>query len=88
MAGLSLTFNAEAHGPNMDRAAVAQDLLDRYDEEPAAMALGAGGVLGLFSTPGGEPWTLILTMPDGKVFFIGNGTDWENFPPLKKGTAL
>ena len=85
---LLFTGSAEAQQVNVDRATIAQHLLTQHGEEPVSMALADGGMLELFSTPGGETWTLILTMPDGKVFFIGNGTDWENFPPLKKGTAL
>ena len=87
VAGLFLTFNAAAQRLDGDRNTVAQDLLSRYGEKTVSLALSAGGVVELFATPGGETWTLILTMPDGRVFFVGNGTDWSTMP-LKKGTAL
>lgn len=72
----------------VDRDTLFESLKKQTGEEPAALGLTHnGGVLELLTSPDGETWTLILTMPDGVSYFVGAGRDWSN-TPLKKGIAL
>ena len=89
LAGLFPSVGVEAQQLTVDRATVAKELKDRHGEVPVAMGIAEnGGVLELFASEDGATWTLILTMPDRRVFTVGAGRDWSNIRHLKKGTAL
>ena len=58
----------------MDREAVAKELSEKHREKTVGMGLADnGGVLELFTSEGGETWTVLLTMPNGASFVVGTG---------------
>lgn len=64
------------------RANVLAYLGRRYAEAPAATGLADNGAtLEVLTTPEGETWTIILTMPDGTSCLIAAGEAWQPLLP-------
>lgn len=66
-----------------DRAEVGEKLAREFGETSTGMGLaGNGGMVELFASPGGETWTLLLTMPNGlsRIIIVGEG--WTTLAPL------
>ncbi len=69
-----------------DRAAIAADLQQSHDENPAALGVtSAGTVMELWTARDGETWTLIVTLPDGSSCVVGAGQDWMAVQRTAKG---
>ncbi|NQV55277.1 MAG: hypothetical protein HQ503_05405 [Rhodospirillales bacterium] len=86
-AGIMATSDtARAQGAGIDRAIVVKELAEKHEEQPVGMGVTAGGgVIELFSREDGGTWTLILTMPSGKSYVLGEGKDWAGLPAFVKG---
>ena len=50
----------------------------RFSEAPVAIGLTREGhVMEVFSSPDGETWTIVITLPNGTSCMIGAGKHWE-----------
>ena len=86
-----LTQTAVAQTPilGMDREAVTKELSEKHREKTVGMGLADnGGVLELFTSEGGETWTVLLTMPNGTSFVVGTGKAWAGKPVTLKGLQI
>ena len=73
----------------MDREAVTKELSEKHREKTVGMGLADnGGVLELFTSEGGETWTVLLTMPNGTSFVVGTGKAWAGKPVAPKGHEI
>ncbi len=73
----------------VDRTEIAKELSQKHAEKPVGMGLAKnGGIIELFSSPDGDTWTLIMTMPNGKSFLLGAGESWAGAPVLLKGRKI
>jgi len=87
--GPSNTAIAQSPGLGMDREAVARELSEKHREKTVGMGLADnGGVLELFTSEGGETWTVLLTMPNGTSFVVGTGKAWAGKPVPAKGLQI
>lgn len=65
----------------LPRTAVLEQLGDRYSESVIAIGLsGGGGVIEVLTSPRGETFTIIVTMPNGTACLIAAGEGWETVP--------
>ena len=86
---LSHSADAQSTGINVDREAVAKELSEKHREKTVGMGLADnGGVLELFTSEGGETWTVLLTMPNGASFVVGTGKAWAGKPVTTKGMQI
>ena len=86
---LSLNADAQSAGIIVDREAVAKELSEKHREKTVGMGLADnGGVLELFTSEGGETWTVLLTMPNGASFVVGTGKAWAGKPVTTKGMQI
>ncbi|GEM_PF-420219 len=82
-------FSGAAEIIGVDRTEIAKELSDKHAESPVGMGLAKnGGIIELFSSPDGDTWTLILTMPNGKSFLLGAGESWAGAPLKFKGQKI
>ena len=91
LACVSSSHTAVAQPPalGMDREAVAKELSEKHREKTIGMGLADnGGVLELFTSEGGETWTVLLTMPNGTSFVVGTGKAWAGKPVPIKGLQI
>ena len=52
-----------------------------YTETPSAMGLSNnGGVVEILTSPKGDTWTIIITMPNGMSCLVAAGENWEEMP--------
>ena len=52
-----------------------------YTETPSAMGLSNnGGVMEILTSPKGDTWTIIITMPNGMSCLVAAGENWEEMP--------
>ena len=85
----SHSADAQSGGIIVDREAVAKELSEKHREETVGMGLADnGGVLELFTSEGGETWTVLLTMPNGASFVVGTGKAWAGKPVTAKGMQI
>ena len=86
---LSHSADAQSAGIIVDREAVARELSEKHREKTVGMGLADnGGVLELFTSEGGETWTVLLTMPNGASFVVGTGKAWAGKPMTTKGMQI
>ena len=86
---LSRSADAQSAGIIVDREAVAKELSEKHREKTVGMGLADnGGVLELFTSEGGETWTVLLTMPNGASFVVGTGKAWAGKPVTAKGMQI
>ena len=79
----------EALVQGIDRTEIAKELSQKHAEKPVGMGLAKnGGIIELFSSPDGDTWTLIMTMPNGKSFLLGAGESWAGAPLKLKGQKI
>ena len=91
LGSLCLSYNADAQSAGMvvDREAVAKELSEKHREKTVGMGLADnGGVLELFTSEGGETWTVLLTMPNGASFVVGTGKAWAGKLVPTKGMQI
>ena len=83
------TALAQSPGLFKDREAVTKELNEKHREKTVGMGLADnGGVLELFTSAGGETWTVLLTMPNGASFVVGTGRNWAGKPIVVKGRQI
>ena len=71
------------------RAAIIADLKDGYSEQPTALGVtSAGTVMELWTAPGGNTWTLVVTMTNGDSCVVGAGDGWTDIQKEAKGEVL
>ena len=81
-----ITVSAEAQQPVAEtpgamtcntRDVLTAELKAEFAETPMGLGMTAAGtVLELWKSRGGDTWTLLLTMPDGKSCIVGSGKHW------------
>ena len=60
-------------------------LLKDYAEVPISIGLSSSGaVLEVFASPGGDTWTIVVTMPNGTSCLVANGEGWYDIPRAEK----
>ena len=77
---LLLWFSGPAGAQSLcgQRAEMLNGLDGTYTEAPSAMGLSTnGGVVEILTSPGGETWTIIITLPNGMSCLIAAGENWE-----------
>ncbi len=63
------------------RMEVLSGLNGTYTETPSAMGLSNnGGVVEILTSPKGDTWTIIITMPNGMSCLVAAGENWEETP--------
>ena len=63
------------------RADVLSGLSGTYTETPTAMGLANnGGVMEILTSPKGDTWTIIITLPNGMSCLVAAGENWEKMP--------
>jgi len=71
------------------RSAIIADLKDGYAEQPTALGVtSAGTVMELWTAPGGNTWTLVVTMTNGDSCIVGAGDGWTDIQKEAKGEVL
>ena len=72
---------AEAQTMCGNRTDVLGKLSNGYSENATAMGLSSnGGVVEVLTSPKGNTWTIIITMPNGVSCLIAAGESWETLP--------
>ena len=67
-----------------ERAALVAHLCRAYAETTIGRGIaGNGGVVELLSSPDGESWTLIITMPNGLSCLLASGENWSGPLPVR-----
>ena len=76
---VSLWFMRPAGAQSLcgQRADMLNGLGGIYTETPSAMGLSNGGVVEVLTSPEGETWTIIVTLPNGTSCLIAAGENWE-----------
>ncbi len=88
LAALLIAFPAFGQPVCLSRSAVLEQLGHKYNESPIALGLAnTGSVIEVLTSPEGETFTIIVTMPDGRSCLIAAGTSWETVPVVRgRGT--
>ena len=80
-AALLIPTSAAAQTLWLDRDKVVEQLGHDYAEQAIAMGVASnGGIIELFTAPGGATWTLVLTMPNGMSAIMITGQGWDSIP--------
>ena len=73
-----LTQAAEATPQCGPRAAVLEQLADRYGESRRSMGIAANNmVMELFANSESQSWTITVTTPQGQTCLVASGTGFE-----------
>ena len=73
-----LTQAAEAAPQCGPRAAVLEQLADRYGESRRSMGIAANNmVMELFANSESQSWTITVTTPQGQTCLVASGTGFE-----------
>lgn len=84
----TITFPAHAQAVCGEREEVLTKLFRSYSEKPSAIGMSNnGGIVEILTSPQGETWTIIVTMPNGVSCVIAAGENWETYKPIR-GTGL
>jgi len=83
-----LALPAQAQALCGNRTDVLGKLANGYSENATAMGLSSnGGVVEVLTSPKGNTWTIIITMPNGVSCLIAAGESWESLPQLTSSNA-
>ena len=85
---LTAALPARAQGvpPCLSFTATVEALGQKYHEEPVAVGMvNDGAVVVLFSTAGGETWTLVVRKASGETCFLASGSGWAERLPTPVG---
>lgn len=85
---LAIGSAARAQGvpPCLSFTSVVETLGQKHHEEPVAVGLvNEGAVVVLFSTAGGETWTLVVRKASGETCFLASGSGWAERQPSPVG---
>ncbi len=80
-AALTLPAAAMAAAPMAcsPRDDVLNQLSTKFKEAPVAIGLANnGGLIEVLTAGKGEPWTIIITMPNGVSCLVAAGEDWQD----------
>jgi hypothetical protein len=81
--GIILPVTSQAAPMCSPREDVLEMLEGKYKESPIALGItNDGGLLEVFSTDGGETWTIIVTSPRGESCLVAVGEDWHTIENL------
>lgn len=71
------------------RAELVGKLKNHYSERPVASGLATnGGILEVLTSPTGNSWTIVLTMPNGTSCLIATGENWETATKFAAGKGV
>ncbi len=88
LAAALFALPAQAQSLCGNRAGILGKLSNGYSENASAMGLSSnGGVVEVLTSPKGESWTIIITMPNGVSCLIAAGESWETLPLLISGAG-
>lgn len=77
---------AQTRAPCAAHGDLAEQLGDRFDEQPVARGLASNGtVMEVFSTRDGGSWTMVVTMPNGTSCVVAAGEGWTEVLPRIAG---
>ncbi len=83
-----LALPAQAQSLCGNRTDVLGKLSNGYSENASAMGLASnGGVVEVLTSPKGDTWTIIITMPNGVSCLVAAGESWETLPLLTSSTG-
>ncbi len=69
-----------------ERAELLGQLETKYSEAPAAAGLSSdGGIVEVLTSPAGDTWTIILTLPSGLSCLVVSGEGWATVPRIAAG---
>jgi hypothetical protein len=69
-------------GPRVD---IIKQLAGQFQEQTIAVGLSDNGaVLEILTSPDGETWTMLFSMPTGVSCLIATGQDWQVVPRVAK----
>ncbi len=86
--GLSIPASAQQI-PCGKRGDVLKQLSVRHSEAPAAMGLSStGSMLEVLTSPAGDSWTVIMTMPNGMSCLVAHGENWESVKSFVVGSGV
>lgn len=92
LAVVALSGGVAAAEPTMqcgNRTKIVEKLQNDYNERSLGVGLTAQlQVVELKVAPGGETWTLLVTLPNGKTCLVAFGTDWAQDEPQKKYVVI
>ena len=72
---------SQQHPACIKRGEMLKHLGHKYSEAPVALGLANnGGVIEVLTSPTGDSWTIIITMPNGTACMIAAGENWEKVP--------
>lgn len=83
-----LTHLAHAQEVCGTRTEIVANLAKKFKEKSTSWGLVNGSVLEVFTSPGGNTWTIIVTEPTGRTCFVSSGSSWGQGPMAKDGTPL
>ncbi|GBD43456.1 hypothetical protein HRbin40_00929 [bacterium HR40] len=79
---------AVARLPCATREALGTMLMERFGERPIAYGLADNGyLLELFTSAGGDSWTLVSIAPNGRACLVAAGRGWIGRPPTTARAA-
>jgi hypothetical protein len=87
---LSTAAHAQSVTPCMDREAIVQRLLEKYQEVQQSIGLSGSVLVEVFVSFETGSWTILMTDAGGRSCVLASGQNWEQATPLRKtkGTAL
>lgn len=66
------------------REEAVKQLQKTHNEVPTSRGIASnGGMMEVFVSPKGT-WTIIITMPNGVMYVVGAGTDWQTHKQKSK----
>ncbi|MEL6961432.1 MAG: hypothetical protein AAFO01_01675 [Pseudomonadota bacterium] len=64
-------------------------LSTKFTEAPRSIGIASDGkVLQVFTTEGGESWTMVATAPEGRSCIVAAGKYWQEIPIEPKGPKI
>ena len=86
---LLIALPATAQSICVQHADMLSGLEEYYNEMPSTMGLTKNGnMVEILTSPNGETWTIIVTLPNGTSCLIAVGENWETVPRVLQRTTI